>query len=357
MATTVITAAQRWGDADAILLKQPPKPGLGIQFHGLWDHYWSSGGQTGQYFAHLNSIADSGATLIRVDVGFSTAMPTQTFDPNQYYLKRLTQLLADAAVRDLKVLVTVHQAPEWSRPGTGTNVKQYPTNLNAWRDFMRNMASTFGSRVYAWQVWNEPNIRDFSGVTGDPNTQADRYVPVLKAASEGIRSGNPGALVVIGGPSQSDNEFIDACYYRGAKDYFDIMSWHPYQGDQTKPPLSTDRYDKGRATFAPRILEHMAYWGDATKPIWWTEFGVSVHSNDGIPASQPWRFGVPTNEQSAEHLIQYFELAKRYPQVEYGVVYVAHKTGDVHQAGYSIMAADGTPLPQLDALKGYTLGT
>lgn len=362
MTALVVNTSQDWSDVEEIHLvkvpQEPRKPGVGVTFHGLWDHYWSSGVPTAQFNQQMDSLRDAGISIIRVDMGADRAMPTPTWTPNSYYNSRVGKLLTEAKARDMKVLIALQQSPEWTRPGTGTSVKQYPTDLGAWKQLCASMTAHWGNLVHAWQVWNEPNLFAFTGISGDSNYRADKYVPVLKASFEGIRSGNPLSKIVFGGPSLSDNEFIDACYWRGAKDYFDVMSWHPYQGDGTKHPFAADLYDKSRATFAPRILEHMAYWERirADKPIWWTELGVSVHSNEGIPASEAWRFGVSVPAVAAEYLIAYLELAKRWPQIEYNFVYVAHKTGDVHQAGYSIMQADGTPLPQLTALHQYVTG-
>lgn len=338
-----------------------PKPALGIQFHGTWDQYWSGGAPTADFFNQLDSIKAAGADMIRVDFGWSTAQPTNApITISQYYVARLDAILSAADIRSLRVLVTVHQSPEWARPGAGTSVKQYPTNLSSLRAAFKSLASIFNSRVHAWEVWNEPNLKEFTGVeSSDPNVQADRYVPILRAASEGIREGaGSNARVVLGGPSQTDGTFIDACYYRGAKDLFDVLAWHPYQGNQTKPPESTDLYDKSRATFTPSVLEHMAYWKDETKEVWWTEFGFSVHSNDGIPTSTPWKFGVPDDATSADYLVRMLELAKRYPQVTRAFVYTASRVStDPHLAGFSLMEPDGTPRPQLRALSGYAGGS
>lgn len=336
----------------------PRRPAVGVQFHGLWDHYWVDGEPTAAWHQHFDGIVAAGVRTIRVDFGWSTAMPTNVWNPNQYYVKRLDRLLTRAAADGVEVLVTVHQSPGWARPGTTGDVKQYPTDLTAWRTFCQNMAALFTTRVYAWEVWNEPNLSQFTGVvTSDPNVKADRYFPILKAAAEGLRAGHPAAKVMFGGPSQTDATFIDACYWRGAKDYFDIMAVHPYLGNQTKSPLATDLFDKSRPTYMPALLEDMAYWDRLPfgKEIWWSEVGVSVHSNDGI--SDVFRYGVPTDEQAAESFRQYLQLAAQYPQVSRVIFYAAHRvTSDIHQAGYSIMNNDGTPKAQLDAISDYLRG-
>lgn len=336
----------------------PRRLDVGVQFHGLWDHYWVDGEPTSAWHAHFGGIAAAGVRTIRVDFGWSTAMPTNVWNPNQYYVKRLARLLDAAQAEGMDVLVTLHQSPGWARPGVAGDVKQYPADLAAWKLFCQNMAGVFGSRVYAWEVWNEPNLKEFTGVVAsDANVKADRYVPILKAAAEGLRAGHAAAKVMFGGPSQTDAEFIDACYWRGAKDYFDIMAVHPYLGNQTKSPLATDLWDKSRPTFMPALLEDMAYWDRLPfgKEIWWSEVGVSVHSNAGI--TETFKLGVAADEAAAESFRQYLQLAQQYPQVSRVIFYAAHRqSSDIHQAGYSIMNNDGTPKPQLTAISDYLKG-
>jgi hypothetical protein len=182
-------------------------------------------------------------------------------------------------------------------------------------------------------------------------------VPLLKSAYEGIKAGHPGAVVVFGGPCQNDDAFIRACYELGAKPYFDVMAVHPYQGNQLLPPDTADSGRRDRMTHFPAVLEVMSEYLDTEKPVWWTEFGFSVHGNDGVPAEEPWRLGVPTDALSAEYLYQSFDLARReYPQVRLAIVYAAYKPAtDLagHQFGYRMLDMDGTLRPQLPTLRGY----
>jgi len=220
------------------------------------------------------------------------------------------------------------------------------------------MAATFGHRVFAWEIWNEPNLRAFTGVR-DPMERPVRYVPLLRETVEGLWAGHPDAVVVFGGPSKTDDGFIRACYALGAAPYFDVMSLHPYQGDQTKPPESTDVDSPERMTHLPAVLAAMEEYGDGDKPVWWTEFGFSVHSNDKVPPDEPWRRGVPSEAVSAEYLVRSFELARmKYPPVRVAIPYTTYRPpSDAagHQHGYRLMDRDGTLRAQLPTLRGYHL--
>ncbi len=334
-------------------------PTLGVHFHGTWDMYYANqnSGPGSMFDDHLDQLAGHGVKVLRVDVGWSASQPQRAVpSADHWYNRRISRVLDAAAARDMKVLLTLHQSPEWTRPGTGGDNRQFPANGESIRYWATWMAATYGPRVLAWEVWNEPNLKAFTGVD-DLRERSVRYVPLLQAAYEGLKAGHPDAIVVFGGPCQNDDGFVRACYQLGAKDYFDVMAVHPYQGNQTLPPETRDSGGRDRMTHFPAVLDVMSDYLDDDKPVWWTEFGFSVHRNDGVPVNEPWRLGVASDALSAEYLYRSFELARReYPQVRLAIVYAAYKPStDVngHQYGYRMLDIDGTLRPQLPTLRGY----
>jgi len=335
-------------------------PALGVQFHGTWSMYYSpsaSAKPNAMFGKHLDLLARQRVTMIRLDVGWSASQPkNETPSLTNTYNKRIALVLDESAKRGMKVLVTMHQTPAWARPGTGDSVKQYPTKPDSIRPWATWMAKTFGSKVAAWEVWNEPNLSEFTGVANVKDRGA-RYVPVLKAAATGLRAGDPAVRVVFGGPAQTDDGFITAAYAAGAQPHFDIMAIHPYQGNQTKPPESTDIKGKPRMTNFPAVAKVMAANGDEEKPVWWTEFGFSVHSNANVPKDKVWLMGVESDEVSGDYLRRAFELARtRYPQVKVAIMYTAYKGPSDsmgHQYGYRLFESGGEPLAQLPIVSEY----
>lgn len=333
-------------------------PALGVQFHGMWEMYYSGGtvAPNRMFWRHLDALQRFGVAVIRVDVGWSGSQPSPGAPSvRSTYNRRLALVLRAAAERGMRVLLTLHQSPAWARPGTGSSLKQFPTDPDAIRPWATWMARTFGRHVAAWEVWNEPNLEAFTGV-GDPGRRVSRYVRVLRAAATGLRAGHPSARVVFGGPAQTDDAFVRAAYAHGAKPWFDIMAVHPYQGNQTQSPDSPDEpAARWHMTHLPAVLAVMAAHGDGHKPVWWTEFGYSVHSNGGV--DEAWLYGVPTAERSGEYFRRAFELARtRYPQVRVAVLYTAYKTpSDAagHQYGYRLLEPDGRPRAQLPLLHEY----
>ncbi|NUS73461.1 MAG: cellulase family glycosylhydrolase [Corynebacteriales bacterium] len=331
-------------------------PTLGVQFHATWSMYYRSDSSTTpneMYYRHLDALARNGVSLLRVDVGWSTSQPNPELPTaERWYNKRIQTLLQEASNRNMRVLLTVHQSPEWSRAGGG-GVKQFPDDPNSIAPWLRWMAEQYGDQVAAWEIWNEPNLTEFTGIEDDTEA-ARRYTALLKVSATALRSVLPEVKVIYGGPSQSDDDFIEETYKNGAKDYFDVLAVHPYQDDQTVEPEKSDRGKPGRVMHFPEVLEVMAKYGDENKPVWWTEFGYSVHANTG--GEESWRKGVPTNEVSADYYRRTFELARKYwPQVQVAVMYTAYspENGGPHQHGYRILEADGTVLPQLREMESY----
>ena len=345
------------GEGQALVPTGKPNaapPVVGVQFHGTWDLYWSGSTPNAAFTKHLDVLAAQGVQVVRTDVGWSSAQPTNAApDPNQWYHQRLSTVIDAVRARGMQIFLTVHQSPAWSRPNTGSESKQYPTDPNAIKPWLTFIAATYGAKLLAIEVWNEPNLVDFTQIA-DATKRAAAYVPLLKAAYVAIKAGRPSLPVIQAGPCLTDDGFIRDCYVAGSKGYFDILGVHPYQGNQTRAPESTDITGKARMTNMPAIIALMSQYGDAAKPIWWTEFGFSVHSNVGIPTSTAWLFGVKDDQTSASYLLRSFNLAwQQWPQVKLAVVYCSYKTpSDAygHQYGYRILEADGTVKPQLAAL-------
>jgi hypothetical protein len=325
-----------------------------VHFHGTWDMYWSDGRPTAMFARHLDRLAASGVSVLRVDIGWSASQPTPA-PPSaaSWYNRRIATVLRAAAARRLQVLLVLHQSPAWSRPGTGTSVRQFPSDAAAIRPWATWLGRTYGRQVIGFEVWNEPNLQAFTGVE-DPVERPRRYVELLEQASAGLRAGDPRAVVVFGGTSQVDTDFVHSAYLAGAKPHFDVMAVHPYQADQTVPP-DEGGGGAGQLTRFPELVQVMTEHGDGAKPVWWTEFGFSVHEN--APATRTEDRGVPSAAVAADYLRRSFELARtRYPQVRLAVVYTAYRPGadtTDHRAGYALTGSATGASPQLSMVGNY----
>lgn len=172
-----------------------------------------------------------------------------------------------------------------------------------------------------------------------------------------IKKGDPSALVVTGGVVHNNDRWLADAYRAGAKGAFDVVATHPYQGLGDAAPETADSGDDWwLMTHVKAVHELMARHGDGSKPIWFTEFGWSVHDNS--PDMAAWQRGV-TSAVQAQYIVRAVALVRvRYPYVErmYWYKERAVRGDDFHQAGYGLLKADLTPRSAYWALKALPLG-
>ncbi|MFB9322815.1 cellulase family glycosylhydrolase, partial [Cryptosporangium minutisporangium] len=127
-------SAEEVGVSQALVVPatNPAPPVVGAQFHGTWEMYWNGLTPNSMFHKHLDTLAAQGIQMIRCDVGWSSAQPTNAApSTSQWYHQRLSIVIDAVRARGMQIFLTVHQSPAWSRPNTGSDVKQYPTDPNA----------------------------------------------------------------------------------------------------------------------------------------------------------------------------------------------------------------------------------
>mgnify|MGYP001603712647 FL=1 len=181
--------------------------------------------------------------------------------------------------------------------------------------------------------------------------RASRYLTVVRGFSGGVKAGDAGAVVVLGGSYLSDDVWLRKMYTLGIKDFIDVVAWNPFMLDQRLAPETVTNATKERLTNAPAMFQCSDQETDDAKPVWWTALGWAVHSNTGIPNSQPHRMGVATAAISGDYIKRAFDLARTtYPRVRLIIVTVAYGTTPIHGDGYSVLTAAGVDRGQLAIL-------
>jgi polysaccharide biosynthesis protein PslG len=119
--------------------------------------------------------------------------------------------------------------------------------------------------IEAWQLWNEPNLRQLWG--GAAN--AAEYAEMLKAAAPYIRAADPNAEIVSAGVPNSFlsgavpmTDYLEGMYAAGAQGSFDTLGLHIYC---ETPTCSIGLVESARSI--------MNAHGDEDAPIWVTEMG------------------------------------------------------------------------------------
>jgi hypothetical protein len=299
--------------------------------------------------------ADDGLLQQAAESGFSwliQLLPWREVEPvlGEAFWEAPDWLVRAADYYGLELVLRLDAPPVWAfSPDKAPGV-----NVLAYAGFVGRVAARYRDRVAAYIIWNEPNLSaEWGGMPPDPAG----YVELLCAAREAIRQADPHTQIVTAGLAPTnhmaatavdDRRYLEAMYEAGAAACFDVLGVHPYgfAYPPDDPPGAHDALNLSRLTELRAI---MVEWGDAHKPVWATELGWTT---DPVGPENQW-LRVSEEEQGL-YLVGAIERAEReWPWLQRIAVWNL-STGlptDDEKRGYSILAADGTPRPALDALR------
>lgn len=220
----------------------PGRQGIGLQGIGFRD-------TPAQQQAQAARIAGTGATWVRIEIDW---WYVQDGGRNSFAWAGPDSAVTAAKGHGLNVLLLIQKTPPWAR--TTANGSTPPTNVAEFATFAATVVARYRPYdVYAFEVWNEPNLATFwaDPVTGKPNLQG--YVSLLKAAYPAMKAATPLGITVVSaglapwgrtgtspdGRAVAPLTYLQQMYAAGAKNYFDAVGWHPY----TAPALPNDVSD------------------------------------------------------------------------------------------------------------------
>ncbi|MFY9805033.1 MAG: glycosyl hydrolase [Candidatus Acidiferrales bacterium] len=163
------------------------------------------------------------------------------------------------------VVLTLGLTPRWAsaRPqepsGYAPGYAAEPADFADWRTFVTTVATRYKGRIHVYEIWNEPNLKQFW--TGS----VDQLVELTRDASLIIHGIDPQAQVVSPAvTSYYGVRYLDDFLRKGGGQYVDIIGYHFYVGDQ--PP-------EAMVQVIRLVQKAMADNGVANKPLWDTEAG------------------------------------------------------------------------------------
>lgn len=246
--------------------------------------------------SQLDLMISSGVQSLRVPIDWASCQPYHTWAqvpsaqrssytdvggiPTNFTL--LDQIAAEAARRGLTLLPMIIDAPKWDALKSKLGVVALPRSDGPYARFLAALVHRYGPHgtfwqefsgpevpIRMWQIWNEPNITAFWPL----QPFARRYVALLKAAHDAIKSADPGAKVVLAGlPNYSWRALSQVYAVPGARRLFDVVAVHPY----TKTP-------QGVITILTFVRRVMNAHGDSGKPMiadevsWPSSLGQTIH--------------------------------------------------------------------------------
>ena len=254
--------------------------------------------------------------------------------PGNYDFTPFDGFVAEAARHNIRVLPVLFDPPPFrsSRPKGASKYTYFPKSNADMAEFARTVVARYGPdgtfwrshtelpnlAINAYQIWNEPNLKAYSG--GKPN--AGQYVAMLKAVSPAIKQVDPAAEIVTAGLPDSRlskpnlYKYIQQMYSAGVKGSFDTLGINPYA-----PTAS------GLISKLKKIRGIMSKNGDSESSIWVTELGWS----DVGPGS-PFRAGKGGQAKRVKQAIAALKRAETSLKLR-GFFYFAWKDGAVYRGG------------------------
>jgi hypothetical protein len=296
--------------------------------------------------------------------------------------------MVEAANREgIKIMLSVVDAPHWSRTHFDDNVEGAPPDdLTLVADFMGRMVDRYQGRIHAIEVWNEQNLdREWDTTEGiDP----ERYVEMLRLAYQAIKSRDPNIIVISGALSpvgakatdsnnpariiyMDDFDYFDRMIAAGLLNYCDCVGAH-HNGINMPPNIAWDEgYNDSAAQFRGPFdnPDHSwsfksTLWGyhdrivaaGGDNPLCVTEFGwATAEGFDGHP--QGFEFALDnTLEEQARWDVEAFQLMRQWGFVRLAFLWnldFAQKDGlgpTDPNAPYSLLDFRGVARPAFGAI-------
>lgn len=324
----------------------------------------------------LRHIEALDAGWVKVQVSWKLHEPR----PGEYseeLFGELDRFISGANGQNVKVLLSVSKAPEWSRAVTEEDGP--PADYGQFEAFMRYLAARYAGQVAAYELWNEPNLkREWNG---SPLNAAD-LVELIRRGAAGARSADPAALIISAAPATTgindgvnaidDRIYFGAMLAAGVAGVVDGAGVHPY--GWANPPdsraadptqVSSSHNNHPSFFFADTLEDYRAMLvaaGAGDVELWPTEFGWGsfdgIVTAEGTPAAPPpgSEFMADNSEwHQAVYTLRAFEMAHDWdwvgPMFLWNLNFTAALGPEFQEVGYSMLRFDESRRPVYRALE------
>jgi Glycosyl hydrolases family 39 len=240
-------------DHSAVSLKPPARP-VPAEFFGM--HFHHLGGTT-----PWPNVPVAQWRLWDANVAWPNLEPAK----NRWRFETLDAYVALASEHHVGLVLPLGLSPAWAsaRPQEKSTYQPgfaaEPRDIEDWRMYVRTVARHCAGRIQAYEIWNEPNLKQFWSGT------VDQMVELTREASLIIRSVDPQALIISPSATQDrGTDWLAQFLRKGGGEFVDVIGYHLYVAPQ--PPEAT----VSLVSTIKRIMQESRV---SEKPIWNTEAG------------------------------------------------------------------------------------
>jgi polysaccharide biosynthesis protein PslG len=263
----------------------------------IGDDYFDGRDSRERVLRHLEVAKAVGAHHLRCAFSWNGIEP----EDGQYVFKFWDMLVDEAEKAGIQVIPYVAYTPEWAARSRENFWQQPPRDPALFERLMRNLAAHFQGRILSWELWNEPDLTEYW--QGTP----EYFAEVVKAGAQGVREGDPKAVIILGGMSHGPSPFFEKLIRQHhVERWVDVIAFHGY-------PESWDE-DRIEAAYGPRVTKMDAYVKESGQPLdlWLNEMGYADYRFQPAHAS-PWGTNIyygyeHTSRYAADALFRSFAL-------------------------------------------------
>jgi hypothetical protein len=304
-------------------------------------------GINGENPSQIAAVHSLGVHWVRMFVSWRSLQPTPAPVSNNtltYYEQLFSQLPAGT-----KVILDVVDSPQWETHSS--NERAAPANPHDYASFVATLAARWGTRVTAYEIWNEEDEPRWWVGAPDPAG----YVQLLKAAYPAIKAANPSATVVLGGLTGNDYHFLEGVYAAGGKGYFDAVGVHTDTSCSVLSPYVFLREPDNRMApdsfLAYREVHAVMLANGDAKPIWMTE--ASWRTTEATCFEGAWAGLKPegvSDQTQATYLDQAYHCLAQDPYVQVALWFALQ---DEPPAISGLLRANGSHKPSFAAMQSF----
>ncbi len=204
-------AASRHADTDAAGLYYMPT--------AIGDDYFDGTSSTARLRRHFAVARRAGVKYLRCAFSWNGIEKRQ----GEYDWKFWDTLVELSIRNHIQLIPYVAYTPEWAAREAKDFWKEPPRTPELYADFMFRIVQRYKGRIHSWEIWNEPDNKDYWLGT------ADEYAALTIAAAKRIREADPSAVLVLGGMANGPSEFFRTLISQHHLDrYVDVVAMHAY---------------------------------------------------------------------------------------------------------------------------------
>ena len=339
-------------------------------------------------------VKELGADWVKIDVSWAEIET----EPGIYTYSALDSMISAMELAGLKIMLTVHDAPAWSRARYMATLNSLfwayagpPEDYADFADFLANLVIRYAGLVDAYEIWKSPNLLKFwsvpvytwpqemtadgdYGIPDEIQMGAREYVPLLALAYETIKSRDEKALVLAAGLAPvgfNDNynsidtvTFLKNMLNEGAAQYSDAIG-AIFSASAAPPTLACCDKPPGVDTHYESFLQYygdlLAFYAETLKergvelPIIVTQlgWGTADGANLATPAAGYEWLNYTSEEEQALYVTQAYQIAQKLESVAAVFLYNLNgcAAGDEEACFFSLEDAAGRERPAFAAYR------